>query len=644
MLQAPKARLVAFLAVIGSLGVMPGVAAAAPAAPLSAEAVIVKLKAGASSVDVAQAAGGRVLVGMVRDRAVVKLGKGASLASVRRDPRVEWAEPDVRYRATEMPDDPCLVSACAGARQWAPSVIKATEAWGLTHGSPTMLVAVVDGGVDATHPQLAGKVVVGPDLTGTVQDLCWNHGTHVAGTVAAMTDDAKGVAGIGWDTRVLSIRALSYDPQYGDCSGTLSNIAKGIDTAVAAGARVVNLSLAGTFDSKTVRDSVENAVAHNVVVVAAAGNEGDLFRGNPVMYPAGIGDVLSVAATTSEDHTASFSERGGWIDIAAPGYGIVSTVPGGGYGVMHGTSMATPHAAAAAALLLARSPGLSARQVVARIALSSDDYAGAGRDVRYGRLNVYRALTDDGQPGYYMTGSDGGVFSFGRSGFYGSTGSIKLNKPIVGMSSTPRRRGYWFVASDGGVFNYGGAGFVGALGGSALKAPIVGMAALADGSGYYLFGQDGQVYGFGGAEVTGEMAGFRTKSHVVGGAVTLTGKGLWLVMSNGAVQVFGDAEPLGSMEGRPLHRPVVGMAVTPSGKGYWLVASDGGIFSYGDAGFYGSTGGIVLNRPIVGMQSSVTGQGYWLVASDGGIFSYGDAVFAGSMGGTPLNRPVVGIG
>jgi hypothetical protein len=564
------------------------------------------------------------------------------LARLRRNASVVWAEANVRFQAAETPNDPCLTTnaGCAGATEWAPAAIHAPEAWSATHGSAQLTVAVIDGGIDAAHPDLAGKVGPQDNVAGGAVDQCNEHGTHVAGTIAAVTNNGIGVAGIGWNTRLLDVRVLKYDSTVNDCIGYLSDIATGIDDAVAAGAQVVNLSLAGTIDTQTMRESVSHAVAHGVVVVGAAGNEGD--TGNPVEYPAALPDVISVGATDRTDHTASFSNHGGWVDLAAPGVAIVSTAPGGGYAVMSGTSMAAPHVAGAVALVLAVHPGLSPAQVAARLELSSDGYPGAGRDVRYGRLNVAKALSDDGDPGYYLVGLDGGVFSYGRSGFFGSTGGLRLNQPIVGMSAAPRRSGYWFVAADGGVFNYGSAEFFGSLGGQRLPGPIVGMAALADGTGYFLFGADPRnVYPFGAARVP---SGLVPVGRVVAGAATLTGGGLWLAESNGAVAALGDAGGYGSMAGHPLNAPVVGMAPTPSGNGYWLVGGDGGIFSFGDARFFGSTGGVPLNAPIVGLQPTLTGDGYWLVAADGGVFAYGDAVFQGSMGGHPLNRPIVGAG
>ncbi len=159
--------------------------------------------------------------------------------------------------------------------------------------------------------------------------------------------------------------------------------------------------------------------------------------------------------------------------------------------------------------------------------------------------------------GYWLVASDGGIFAFGDAPFHGSTGDIRLNKPIVAMAPTPTGAGYWLVASDSGIFAFGDAGFFG-------SAP-------------------------------GQRAG----DSVVAFAATSTGKGYRQSFASGKVLAFGDAADLGSAAN--LNRPVVGMAPTPSGNGYWLVAGDGGIFSFGDARFSGSTGDIRLNQPIVGL-------------------------------------------
>ena len=176
--------------------------------------------------------------------------------------------------------------------------------------------------------------------------------------------------------------------------------------------------------------------------------------------------------------------------------------------------------------------------------------------------------------GYHLVASDGGIFSFGDAGFYGSTGSLRLNRPIVGMAKTHDAKGYWLVASDGGIFNYGTAQFHGSMGGRPLDAPIVGLAPTPDGNGYWEVATDGGIFG------------------------------------------FGDAAFYGSRGGQPLNKPIVGMAPSATGHGYWLVASDGGIFTYGDASFHGSAGSLPLNEPVVGM-AATSGRWRLLAGGDG---------------------------
>ncbi len=245
--------------------------------------------------------------------------------------------------------------------------------------------------------------------------------------------------------------------------------------------------------------------------------------------------------------------------------------------------------------------------------------------------------------GYWLVASDGGIFPFGRAGGYGSTGNVRLNKPIVGMAGTQSGQGYWLVASDGGIFPFGDAGGYGSTGNVRLNAPIVGMAPTQSGHGYWLVASDGGIFPFGDAGGYGSHGGSHLNQPIVGMAATPDGGGYWLVASDGGIFPYGDAGGYGSTGNVHLNQPIVGMAATPSGHGYWLVASDGGIFPFGDAGGYGSTGGERLNAPIVGMAPTPSGHGYWLVASDGGIFTFGDAPFLGSTGGQHLNQPVVGM-
>jgi hypothetical protein len=223
------------------------------------------------------------------------------------------------------------------------------------------------------------------------------------------------------------------------------------------------------------------------------------------------------------------------------------------------------------------SPALDAAAVVPEVlALGGAADLGSMAGQGLGAPMVGIQTTPSGQ-GYWLVGSDGGVFAFGDATFQGSTGAMRLNQPIVGMASTPSGRGYWLVASDGGVFAFGDATFQGSTGAMRLNQPIVGMAS------------------------------------------TPSGRGYWLVASDGGVFAFGDAPFLGSAGSLPLVRPVAGMAATPAGTGYWLVGADGGVFAYGDARFLGRAESVadvvaVAARP---------GGGYATLAADGVVSTFG---------------------
>jgi hypothetical protein len=245
--------------------------------------------------------------------------------------------------------------------------------------------------------------------------------------------------------------------------------------------------------------------------------------------------------------------------------------------------------------------------------------------------------------GYWQVASDGGVFTFGAAAFYGSTGGMKLNQPVVGMAPTPDRRGYWLVASDGGVFSFGDAGFHGSTGNIRLNKPVIGMIPTFDGGGYWLIASDGGVFTFGDARFYGSTGGDDLAYPVTAAVGAFLDAGYWLVDSNGQVFSFGDAPN----EGQPLFAPggyrIAGMATTHDDNGYWLSSANGNVANFGDAVAHGSMFGVRLNGPIVGMTATFDGGGYWLQGADGGIFCFGDAPFLGSMGGIPLNAPMVGI-
>jgi hypothetical protein len=243
--------------------------------------------------------------------------------------------------------------------------------------------------------------------------------------------------------------------------------------------------------------------------------------------------------------------------------------------------------------------------------------------------------------GYVMTASDGGIFNYGNLPFCGSTGSVHLDQPIVGIAETPNGGGYWLVAADGGIFNFGNAAMYGAIG-RPLVRPVVAIARTPSGHGYWMVASDGGVFNYGDAHFYGSTGGVRLAKPIVSIIPTADGGGYWLVAADGGIFAFGDAHFYGSTGGVRLVRPIVGAAAAPGGGGYWLVASDGGVFAFGHAHFYGSTGGVRLARPIVGMTPNAAGTGYWMVASDGGIFAF-HVPFDGSTGGVHLAQPIVGM-
>jgi hypothetical protein len=511
-------------------------------------------------------------------------------------PGVAYAEPNQVYRAdaTVTPNDPCLRGCLPHGDQWYLTVDHAQLAWSVARGNPNVIVAVLDTRVSA-HPDLAGKILYGPayanNVCGPFEGDAVDHGTHVAGIVGAATNNGVGIAGLGWNTRVLSVGVLDAR----GC-GTTASIVQGLTYATAKHVRIINMSLSGP-PSNAIGDAVRNAQAGGALVIAAAGND---FGTSPV-YPAAYPGVVSVAASMPNNHLADFSNHGSWVDIAAPGTSILSTTAKGGtpsYDELNGTSFSSPQVAAAAALLIARNPCMSNADVVNRLMSTARPLAGGG--VRSGILDVSNAVFPPSL-GYRIATGTGAVFTRGGTCFYGSVANIRLRRPIVGMTSTIPDHGYWLTATDGGVFAFGDARFHGSAATLPLVRPVVAMAATPSGNGY------------------------------------------WLVASDGGVFSYGDAHFYGSTGGIALHQPVLGMAVTPSGHGYWLVASDGGIFAFGDAGFYGSTGGIRLVSPITGMTAAPSGHGYLLVGSDGGVFAFGAAHFFGSAAVPPYPSPTTSI-
>jgi type VII secretion-associated serine protease mycosin len=277
-------------------------------------------------------------------------------------------------------------------RPWAQQRLGFERVWPLIRGGG-VLVGVVDTGVDGNQPLLRGHVLPGADVkNGGVADTdCVGHGTLVAGIIAGQQETGIGFAGVAPDARVFPVRQANTTSD-----GTTGDLANGIDAAVAAGARVINVSIVSDENSTAVRDAVANALAHDVVLVAAAGN--DFGQGNPTEYPAAYPGVLAVGAIDASDHRAQFSGTDSNVAVVAPGSNI--TGPGaGGNGLVtaqNGTSYATPYVAGVAALVRAYHPELTAAQVIHRIEVSADHPATStlpDPQLGWGVVNPYAAVT-----------------------------------------------------------------------------------------------------------------------------------------------------------------------------------------------------------------------------------------------------------
>lgn len=326
------------------------------------------------------------------------------------DPAVEYAEPNYIYEANVMPNDPDFDN------QWAHIFIHSQSAWDITTGNTSITIAIVDSGVDESHPDLAGKILTGYDFVDNdtnPHDL-YGHGTHVAGIAAAMTDNDIGIAGMSWGAWILPVRVLGENGK-----GSSSDLADGIRWAYQRGAWVINLSLTSDEYSQSVQDAVTEAHNAGSLVIAGMGNcraydPQKCPVANPISYPAAYDNVIAVAATSILGTYAPYSQHGAHCDIAAPGGdmdylhdddGIYSTMPTydvyltdrgyyKNYDYSQGTSMATPYVSGLAALIWSIVPTLSPDQVQDIIENTAVDLGPPGWDPDYGhgRIDAYAAL------------------------------------------------------------------------------------------------------------------------------------------------------------------------------------------------------------------------------------------------------------
>lgn len=334
-------------------------------------------------------------------RLQVPTGQEEAIASAwTRLPCVAFAEVNRRRHAFSIiPNDPSF-----GSDQWYLRHVNAPDGWTVSEGSTSIVIAIVDSGIDLNHPDLAQKILPGMnalDPQASVQDYD-GHGTNVAGLAAAITDNGIGIAGLDWNAPILPVKVL--DPLGGGDDGT---IAQGIDWAANHGARVINLSLGAAGDSSTLERALSYARQKNAVVVAAAGN--DYMNGDPVDFPGASPNAIAVGAIDDSDAHASYSETGDYIAVVAPGgdpsgmfdanpnHYIYSTYPQrfGSYEQLAGTSESTPLVSGLAALILSVNPALTPDQVGQMIESTADHLGPPGRrnvTFGYGRIDVATAL------------------------------------------------------------------------------------------------------------------------------------------------------------------------------------------------------------------------------------------------------------
>ena len=327
-----------------------------------------------------------------RSVVVAEPGRAAlAAAGLGSDRRVAAVVPDVRVSAADWPSSGTPNDPGYAAGQHDLSLIGMASAWPVTTGDPSVIVAVLDSGMDPGNPDLAGVRTVSAwnfvDGTADTTDR-FGHGSHVTGTIAATTNNGVGVAGIAPGVTIMPLKVLDDTG-----SGYFSDILNGIDYARTSGAKVISLSLTGTLDTATaqaLQPTVDAAYQAGITIVAAAGNDGTSL----LEYPCAFAHVVCVAATDNADAHAAFSNANAAVDISAPGVSILSTYPGSRFVNMSGTSMATPHVAGVAALVRSAHPQDTVDEVGQALVATAVDLGPAGRDdvFGYGRVDAAAAV------------------------------------------------------------------------------------------------------------------------------------------------------------------------------------------------------------------------------------------------------------
>ncbi|HEX7056957.1 MAG TPA: S8 family serine peptidase [Bacilli bacterium] len=301
---------------------------------------------------------------------------------------VEYAEPHFFYMTNDQNDGVFVPNDVLYSEfQWNLPLVDTEQGWRVNRGSKDVIVGIVDTGVDPRHPDLRGHLLPGVNVVdeqkSPLDDV--GHGTHVAGIISAVVNNGEGVAGMTWRNPILPVKVLDQSG-----SGSTYSVAQGIIWAADHGAKVINMSLGNYASSRFLHDAIRYAFAKDVVLIAASGNDNTEKPGYPAAYP----EVLAVSAIDFAQQRAPFSNYGDYIDVVAPGVSIASTFPQNRYAALSGTSMASPHVAALAALIRSTNPKLSNVEVMDIIRKTAQDLGAPGKDkyYGYGQIDVARAL------------------------------------------------------------------------------------------------------------------------------------------------------------------------------------------------------------------------------------------------------------
>ena len=360
-----------------------------------------------------------------------------AVETLNKEPAVDYAEPDYLAKFASVPDDPRY------SEQWGLSKIAVEGAWDQSMGSPSIIVAIIDSGIDLAHEDLTPNLWVNPgeipdngmdddnntfvddvqgwnfvDSTNIVQDYI-GHGSLVSGVAAARINNTTGIAGVCGNCHIMPVKVSQFSG-----FANYSDIAAGVAYATQKGARVINISLGGYSNSTTLRNAITTAVSQNIVVVAGAGND----NSSSPFYPAAYENVIAVAGTDQDDLKTISSNYGTWVDVSAPGQDILSTTLGD-YSSDSGTSYAAPFVSGAAGLLLSMHPEWTPAMVRGQFAHTSDNIESLNPGYEgllgSGRLNATLALQPSQPILTYQSYSGNGVVNFRPD--FGSTVDLTVS-------------------------------------------------------------------------------------------------------------------------------------------------------------------------------------------------------------------------